>query len=103
MSAGEQTSLRDEQIDAQFAQFKTEIEQMVRPLLGSAPQTKITFNLIRQSVPSANQWVQRSAGFCRTELAVDCGVADRDGPDLPRSHTRKNAATATIEETEPES
>ncbi len=52
-----------EQIDAQFAQFKTEIEQIVRPLLGSAPQSKINFNLIRQSVPSTNQLLQRIQGF----------------------------------------
>jgi flagellar M-ring protein FliF len=55
----------NDKIDADFAMFQTEIQQLVRPLLGSDVQPTITFNLIRQPLPPANQWGQRVQEFTK--------------------------------------
>lgn len=44
----------NDQIETNFATFQAEIQQLVRPLLGSEVQPTITFNLIRQPLPPAN-------------------------------------------------
>ena len=55
----------NDKIDADFATFQTEIQQLVRPLLGSDVQPTITFNLIRQPLPPANLLRQRVEQFTK--------------------------------------